>query len=199
MTIPELMQHLQAHFPWRSTSELQAATDDYRRILGKHAGPALASAWEQVLGEWTGHTRPRPGDIRKLLPAREVDGNRPDMKEWAIRAQSAKRRLLEDWHLDNHDWLANFLRGFAHMERPAPTKANWMVLCQLPATDREYARWHLEAILDAKAWGIAQSVAWGSPALELVLLEGDIHRIAERVKSQPPHNEWRSRRGAVAA
>lgn len=183
MTIPELMQHLQAHFPWRSTDELNAATDDYRRILGKHAGPGLASAWEQVLAEWTGHTRPRPGDIRKLLPAREVDGNRPDMKAWAIRADSAKRRLLEDWRIDNHDWLANYLRGFSDIGDGA-------------ASDRAMASWHLGSILDGKAWNIAQAIAWGQPARELVLLDGDLARIAGRVASQQPHEKWRSRRAA---
>lgn len=148
-----------------------------------------------------GDTTPKGRDYsEEPLWLRDEKGNR-----WLNRAafdRQVRRALagvVDNWLLQEAEWVESFLATFKQQRVDPPvTAANFAALCNLPATDRDYARGHLVQILKEKAWRRAQQDVLGLPIGPLEITEADARIIRERVESQPYERSGRARGGGIA-
>lgn len=186
MNIPQMMQRLDASFPFGSPEAIRAATADYRTALEHCEGNRLQTAWETTIAQWRRGQRPLPADILANAPREPRAG--VNWKQIAAEAGPIEGAIVEQWWMDNASWVGEFLVEFAHddrEERLGPmTSRNWKEHLALGATDRIVARGHLADMVRERAKTEAHRRAQGLPAHDVEITEGDVKRIRGRMESQ---------------
>jgi hypothetical protein len=186
MKIPQLLQRINAQWPFPGSDALDIAYEDYRGALGRYQGPKLQQAWDETIATWRSANRPLPADIAAHLPTgtTERGGPRIDWDE----VKRIQHGMVTDWWRDNQDAIDGFLAQFVHDdrdERLGPLgRDNWRDHLAAGTTDRLLARGKLNDLLTAKAWLEAQRRHMALPMQGLEVKTEDYERIRGQVRSQ---------------
>lgn len=167
MTIVELIERLDALWPFGGVEALNSATESYRAILGNFEGARLAKAWAETLAEWKDRNRPLPAAIRAHMPStyNGPTASGPNQRERFEAAKARAPKIVEEWHFANADWLNSFSAEFE---------------------DGEHVRDIVRVIIRDRAWIAAQDETDGKSAT-IILSHGDLQMIRGRYASQRSH------------
>lgn len=186
MNIAQLIDRIDALFPFGGAESLTAAAADYGSTLRRYEGALLHKAWDATIGDWRKGFRPLPADIAANVPQPPKPGEHAAVKWGDVHGR--QRALIDDWWMMNTTEAEAFIATFEHDDRDAifgPLGPdNWRDHMNAGATDRICARGKLADEVARRCWREAIFQIRGRPPRAVEIEREDYDRIRGQVETQ---------------